>query len=401
MTTYNVRYTDNQKTPIQVDEAQMTVGVAPIPQFGRAFLEYGEQLNKVMLNLLERFACPESGLTPGTPDLAIATSDTLQTPTEGQLWLNTTTGTLFVYDGAQWIPLYKKSDLAANWGVIGDGGQLPRPVASDGYVFPYSECIWSVAPHQINSTLNMMTVFTDGEANVTAKYRQSSDSEVVSTYVNYLIIGIRGNQNQGTIVPPPEASPLPTLTPTPTVTPTRTVTPTPAPMTSSTPTRTPTPTPTIGVSATPASTPTPTPTLTPTPVATSTPTPTPAPTVTPSATPVYPLGATNFNSSSSGFCVPVEPITQYFGFNFSFDVVGGVPPYTVSITSTCLGAGWSCADGVGITGAAVSGSVSGERVLGGFACPDPETQGSITFSVTVTDSAAQQIFVGDTVEIIA
>jgi hypothetical protein len=376
MTDYNVRFTDTNKLALTVEQDSERLQGIDLVLFGRSLLEYGEQLNENMLRLLENFACPESVSSAGFlgyPDSSLA-NDTLTEPVAGQLWYNTTRKGLYQHDGTRWNKLASGSDYAANWGQVADGQLLPMPVASDGYVFSYDECVWVVSPAGHAGRFDYMIATTDAATKVNMKYRQLGTNNLTSGNVNYLIVGIRGNTNGGLasysqvgvpgITPTPTPSPAAptptpsagaTQTPTPTVTPTITVspsmaapTPTPAPTSSGTPT------PTAAASPTPTRTPTPTPT----PPASPTPTPIPAlavqivdsarggayaGTVTLcdkrnySTTRDYGnLGCTiNFGTCDSGACAP-EPGTYAGGENdvgaaMGITVSGGVAPYTVNI----------------------------------------------------------------------
>lgn len=286
MSYYNIKFTDTRKTPIRVDQDSQRIEGTDLTLFGRSFLEYGEQLNENILRLLENFACPgvETGPDEATPDLSQA-SINISEPVEGQLWLNETNGCFYQFNGQKWIKLSKNSDYAANWGQILDGQQLPLPVSSSGYEFDISECIWMVSPAGHEGRFDYFICTTDSNANVIMKYRLLGSQVLTSGVANYLIIGIRGNTNNGMYNVPlpslPAASPTPT--PSPTATPGASPTPTPTRAAS------PTPSPSIGVTVTPTPTPTrtatPTPTVTRTPGATPTPTPTPVPTLTPSPRP--------------------------------------------------------------------------------------------------------------------
>lgn len=262
MTDYNVKFTDTNKTPVLVSQDSQLDAGTDLVLFGRSFLEYGEQLNENLVKLLENFACPED--TPHVPNTGAA-NETLTEPVEGQIWYNTTRGILYQWDGTEWQALTNVNAYAANWGQVMDGTLLPRPVSSDGYVFEYSECVWVVSPAGHEGRFDYYVCTTDASAQVLMKYRLIGDAAPISGKANYLIVGIRGNVNAGTIaVSPPifvGPSPTPGASHTPTPTPTRTSTPaasaTPAASVGVTPTRTPTPTPT----RTPTPTPSPHPAL--------------------------------------------------------------------------------------------------------------------------------------------
>lgn len=246
MTDYIVRFTDTATTPITVPEDTVDRDSVGVVLVGRVFKNYGQDINEDVLNLLENFACPESSFTTdmydAEPDLTLTSKNQLSNPIHGQFWYNSTRELIYFYDNTKWVPIPPRGSYAANWGQVIDGVQLPRPVNAQGYIFPYDECIWSVAPANINGTVDMLNCNTDAVALVTMEYRYANTETIVPGIANYLIIGITGNQNGGSIVPPIEPSSTPGVT----------VTPTPA-ITSST---TPTPTPTITATLTPTPTPT-------------------------------------------------------------------------------------------------------------------------------------------------
>lgn len=236
MTDYSVKYTDVNTSPITVQEADIDDTSLDVVLFGRVKQEYGEELNENLVSILEKFACPEdttvgtaaSRLFSPTPDYTTAVGTRLENPTVGQIWYNSTQKHFYVWTSVFWKPIFNRADIAANWGYINDGNQLPRPVSDvTGHIFEYSECIWSIAPRSYAIPFNRMECRTDDTANVTMKYRVLGSSETdrgsadfVAGNVNYLIIGIRGNVNYGY-----GHGEDPTVTPTPTPTPNEVITP--------------------------------------------------------------------------------------------------------------------------------------------------------------------------------
>lgn len=337
MTTYNIKYTDNRKTPIEISTGDVNTSL-DVDLFGRIRLEYGEQLNQNLLNLLENFACPADAASgydifPANPDLTQTSAEQLQNPVEGQMWYNSSNKHLYFWDDTKWVPIYLENDKAANWGQISHGQAIPRPVSRDGHQFTYQECIWIVSPAYVPGKVDTLICATDDSANVTMQYRFAGQTTFVNGIANYLIIGIRGNvdsgvrQNPPVITPSPSPSPSPSPTstppPTPTITPTRTppvgASPTPTATRTSTPQPSsspaaPSPTP----STTPALSPTPGTSLTPTPTATISPTPTsaPSPTPTPSPSP--------------------SPVPQMIVELLSTQSGGGLGTFSGTISATCV-----------------------------------------------------------------
>ena len=214
---------------------------------------------------------------PARPNFDFVTDDLLKSPTEGQLWYNSTTEHIYMWRETEWIPIGNRSDYAGNWGTLADGEVMPRPVDPTGYVFDYNECIWNTSPHMLPKC-EKFECYAGLDGKVVMNYLPIGSVESVGGIANYMIIGIRGNHNRGVIMPI-RVAPTPTPTPTP---------PTPTPPTPTPPTPTP-PTPTP---------PTPTP-PTPTPPTPTPPTPTP-PTPTPTLDSFHPTVTISTNAPPSG-----------------------------------------------------------------------------------------------------
>lgn len=304
MSDYIVNRTDIDAPSIDVQEKRVDSTSLDVALFGKIRLEYGERLNEDLLNVLENFSCPEvdNASTP-TPDITQTSNDQLTHPTIGQLWYNSTKELIHYWTGTEWVATTLREDVAANWGQIVHGQQLPRPVSPvSGYVFPYEECIWSVAPSVFVGKIGYMACATDAVANVTMQYRLGGTNDMVNGLANYLIVGVKGSAvQQGPWPTPPAPSPTATVTPTPTPTVTATVTMTVTP--TMTPSATATPTPSVTRTPQPTASPTITPTPVPsnTPSATATPTPTPAPSNTPAPSPP-PANPNGLPGSFGGNC---------------------------------------------------------------------------------------------------
>lgn len=238
--TYDLKKTDQTKSEISVDENTRVSNVVDIVLFGYKELEYGRELNENILHILENFACPDDGT--GNPDTTRANYGKLDgRQIEGQFWYNTTESVLNFWDGTQWVPVSNfGEDIAANWGQILHGEQLPRPESPSGYLFPYSECSWIVSPFNQTDVMENMVCRTDGNATVEMTYIYDGDLVETNAIANYLIVGIKDNNNFGTQIPVPSALPV-TPTPSPTQTPNLTPTPSPSEFTFPTPTPTPSP----------------------------------------------------------------------------------------------------------------------------------------------------------------
>lgn len=321
---YVIYYTNLDKGTIQIQKSALITDELDIALIGKTRLEYGEIFNENILHVLEHYACPEEVGNPGNPDLNNAFGSLLENPITGQLWYNKTQRKPFVRTSTgTWRPLATVNDVAGNSGVIGHGQFIPMPIANDGYNFSIDECAWTVSPFNLPQEVDFVHCFSDPIARVTMQYRFEGQTALNNGFANYQIIGIRDNENRGTIgcqsgaaptstpvataTPTPTRSATPTLTPT--ITPTLTVTPTP------TITRTITPSPTREASPTPSATQTPGPTqtasVTPTPSVTMTLTPTATPTLTPTPTAtVTPSQAVN---NGDIFAVALRPISADYG----------------------------------------------------------------------------------------
>lgn len=220
MAQYDVKFTNNYDAvnnpnglhPIVIQEESINTQT-DIALFGRKRLSYGRDMNQNMLSLLEKFACPENPLIPGTPDLS-KSGGKLTNPIMGQMWYNETQKIPFMWDGTTWVSLLSHGSIASNWGIISNGQQLPQPVGDDGYTFTYNECVWIVGPFSIDGEIFDYTIETDSNGVVTATY--NSGQPLV---VNYLIVGIKGNTNEGTLNPVITPTPTPTVSRTPSSTP--------------------------------------------------------------------------------------------------------------------------------------------------------------------------------------
>lgn len=327
LNSYNIRFTDSKESPIVVNVNSLNQTSVDIALFGQSETEYGQLFDENLLHLLENFACLESATNPGNPDLTQATPYSLSNPNIGQSWYNLSKNKIYLWNGTVWVPHANIDDIAALSGVILSGNQLPVPVSDvTGYTFKYSECVWFVSPYQFPEAIEYMECFTDSAANVTANYVAAGASTITSAYANFIIIGIKNNNNLGTIVTQPIPPPI-TVSPSPTIQPTSTlnISPTPTPMTTITPSPT--------ITITPSLTPSLTPSITPS-----------------SSVPI--LNATLYLSPSSGFSDPT------FGSNFGNyycsstnasdpnfiikliinNITGGRPPYTVDYSNIKISA---------------------------------------------------------------
>lgn len=210
---YVIRYTDVAKGTISVVKSSLVTDVVDITLVGKTRKEYGEVFNENILHLLEGFAAPEasSDVTGNTPDLTMTFADLLANPAIGQRWFNSTRNRSQFFDGDGWVAMSNNSDVAAISGVIYTGTQLPRPMSADGYLYPYSECIWSVSPYGFYvdeilyltfGEIDYMTCKTDATGLVTVEFTFVGNATVFGGLANFMIVGIKGNANLGTIDTP-------------------------------------------------------------------------------------------------------------------------------------------------------------------------------------------------------
>lgn len=95
---YTLNFTDPSKStftiqPRGTDGPTGTTRTTDLDLVGMGSDIWGEKVQENLIHLLENFACPESA--PGVPSVFL-------TPVQGQLWYNSTTNTLYVYDGSAW-----------------------------------------------------------------------------------------------------------------------------------------------------------------------------------------------------------------------------------------------------------------------------------------------------------
>jgi hypothetical protein len=212
MAAYEVNFTNSELEPITIQEETVDTST-DLVLFGRKRLQYGEPMNQNMLSLLEKFACPENPVIPGTPDFS-RSGGKLQNPVKGQFWYNSSQKIPFIWNGTKWISLLVQGSIGSTWGIIADGASLVPPVG-----FALSECVWIVGPFAIDGVISDYTIEVSNTGVVTAKFTPVGSVVEQSLVVNYLIVGIKGNTNNGSLDPNTSPTPTPTLSITPTPTP--------------------------------------------------------------------------------------------------------------------------------------------------------------------------------------
>lgn len=192
--TYTVNFTDKSKEAIILEDDDIFSSLG-ITLFGRNRLSYGEEMQENLLHLLESFSAPESTVTPNTPDTTKVFNSVLTGPIEGRLWYNSTKKTINYFNDTIWQPLANRDDLAANWGVISDGGTLPKPISKiTGKMFDYDECVWIVSPFILPEVVDGFNCTTDDNAVVNMKYKAGNTQ--ISGVANYMIVGLSGNRTE-------------------------------------------------------------------------------------------------------------------------------------------------------------------------------------------------------------
>ncbi|QDJ96409.1 hypothetical protein Xoosp13_223 [Xanthomonas phage Xoo-sp13] len=206
MAEYNIKHTDRNIQSITVNEQEFDDSSLDVTLAGRIAPEYGESVNRNLLNILENFACPEkpsADFMKSVPDISRTSLQQLTKPTIGQFWFNSTRSMTYYWDGLEWKPLPLRENYAANWGSIMHGQRLPRPVSPiTGLAYEYDDCIWMVSPAGVVGKPSLISCGTDSTALVTMQYRLSGTSNALPGLANYLIIGIRGNYNNGVPMTP-------------------------------------------------------------------------------------------------------------------------------------------------------------------------------------------------------
>lgn len=198
MTDYTIKYTKNSKSPIVLEPKGIDKST-DITLFGRTRLQYGRDMNENLLHLLEKFSCPEDPLNPGNPNLSLSVDNLLSNPVEGQIWVNVTQNRPFFWNSVKWVPLGLLSDYAANSGLVADGNYLPLPISESGYEFTYDECVMIVAPSNLPDSVESFSCSVDTNGLVTCTYNLIGAPSSVSGCANYLIMGIKDNQNNATL----------------------------------------------------------------------------------------------------------------------------------------------------------------------------------------------------------
>jgi hypothetical protein len=337
---YTISFTNKNTTPIVVQDDTINQQL-DITLFGLSETPYGQLLQENFLHLLEHFALPSNPSDSSAPNTSEAIEGLLQNPISGELWYNKNNSTLYVFNGTNWFPLARADQVAANWGVIANGSQIPLPSTPlDGVPFQYSDCVWIVSPFNYPQNISFLNCSTDNNANVTVEYIYSNDSTNTTQYgyANYLILAIKGNQNY--IRPPqPSTTPSPTVAASPTqiIPPTPPITPSITPSSGAPPTPTPAASPSSTPAASPAA-PTPTPsstaTMTVTPTMTQSPysSPRPTPTITPTPSSNF-IQSVSVPSSVSGTCAVAGTSNASTCTAVAYGtatITGGIGPFTVS-----------------------------------------------------------------------
>ena len=197
--TYRVKksqYSPNDPaTYIDIDTGGSNTTATDLTLVGRT-REYGEVYDENILHLLENFASPEVADTL-SQSIFHAVPEVLINPIDGQTWFNNSRKLNYTYFRGRWLPQAYVGHAAANWGTVVNGTALPRPVGSDGYVFPYSECAWVIAPAYIPAEHRGMTCTVNATTGVVTANYWNNSGVVTPFEVFYHIIGVRSNNYLG------------------------------------------------------------------------------------------------------------------------------------------------------------------------------------------------------------
>jgi hypothetical protein len=141
---YNFNLSDGI-TPVTIADGAIDTTQFSIGLIGKNVSGYGQSVAQSMVHMLEHFASTSSPTNPTT----------------GQLWYNTSTNTMNVYNGSGWVP------IATDDGVV-SGDLLP---AVDGCPAPPGSNIGSPSLR----FCNMYAVTFNGDLNGTASQAQYAD----------------------------------------------------------------------------------------------------------------------------------------------------------------------------------------------------------------------------------
>lgn len=197
--TYRVKKSEysptDPSTYIDIDVGGVNTTSSDLTLVGRT-REYGEAYNENVLHLLENFASPEVSDTL-THSIFHAVPAELLNPVDGQTWFNTSRKLNYTYFRGRWMPQAYSGHIASNWGTVMNGTALPRPIGSDGYVFPYSECAWIVAPAYVETVNRGFACTVNPSTGVVTAFTRGRVSGTVPIEVFYQIIGVRSNDYLG------------------------------------------------------------------------------------------------------------------------------------------------------------------------------------------------------------
>ena len=167
---YELKYTDNTKSPIKVPRRVLISDLLDITLIGKRTLEYGEVLNQNLLHLLENFSCAAKLDDLNVPDPTEIAGKYLENPVVGQLWYNSTVKSLFVWLNGSWSVIKSFSDISGNSGFIYDGDIVPIPVDLHGYSHNVSDCVINVSPVLMEQNIESFTCEVSNLGVVTCKY---------------------------------------------------------------------------------------------------------------------------------------------------------------------------------------------------------------------------------------
>jgi microcystin-dependent protein len=178
---YQIQFTEtNNPDKVAILVPDGTINETTSLQFvGKNYSGYAPIIATNFLHLLENFASPGSTLN-------IPSSTELSNPVQGQLWYNTTTSTLNVYDGTNWTPAGSLKKGSAFPSVATAGDLFVNTTTSQLYLYSGSSYVL-VGPQfssglqtgpivesivdTVNVTHNIVTFYASSSSDSTTGYR--------------------------------------------------------------------------------------------------------------------------------------------------------------------------------------------------------------------------------------
>ena len=155
--------------------------------YGAGALRYGEGMNESLLHLLENFASPEA-TTGGSPDVGLGIPDLAYfnpaKAIKGQLWFNSSTDKLMMYNGSNWISSGGTS-VGTTAPVAPAEGDLWFDSSTTQLKVYYSAAWTSVADHYVRldgvgAMTGILTLSGDPSADLHAATKKYVDDQITA-----------------------------------------------------------------------------------------------------------------------------------------------------------------------------------------------------------------------------